>query len=408
MYINRLIENTILKATKTFPVVILTGARQSGKTTLLRHLFENTHNYLSLDELDIRSIAANDPRGFLSRYKLPLIIDEIQNVPQLLPYIKAIVDREKIPGLFIITGSQQFSVMKNVSESLAGRTAILNLYPFMLEEVTNSFSESEIEIKKFLENLPFKLNHKNKKINLASWLLNGGYPALFVDKNISRNLWFSSYIQTYIDRDIRGNIKGENIIDFERFLKLLASRTAQELNYSNLSRELGLSVPTIKSWVSLLESNSIIYLLQPYYKNFGKRIIKSPKIYFLDTGLVSFLVGLYSEEHLINGPMAGSIFETFIISNFLKRFKALDNQCNIYYWKNVGGIEIDLIIEYGNKLYPIEIKLTSTIYSKHYESLSKWINLISEENIDIALLINDSDLTGKLTDKIFSVNWYNI
>ncbi|MCL4385292.1 MAG: ATP-binding protein [Actinobacteria bacterium] len=408
MYINRLIETTILKAAKTFPVVILTGARQSGKTTLLKHLFENTHNYLSLDELDIRSIAANDPRGFLSRYKLPLIIDEIQNVPQLLPYIKAIVDREKIPGLFIITGSQQFSVMKNVNESLARRAAILNLYPFMLEEVTNSFSKSEIEIKKFLENLPFKLNHKNKKINLASWLLNGGYPALFVNKNISRNLWFSSYIQTCIDRDIRGNIKGENIIDFERFLKLLASRTAQELNYSNLSRELGLSVPTIKSWVSLLESNSIVYLLQPYYKNFGKRIIKSPKIYFLDTGLVSFLVSLHSEEHLLNGPMAGSIFETFIISNFLKRFKALDNQCNIYYWKNVSGIEIDLIIEYGNKLYPIEIKLTSTIYSKHYESLSKWINLLSEENIDIALLINDSDLTGKLTDKIFSVNWYNI
>ncbi len=410
MYIKRLIENTIQKAAKTFPVVILTGARQSGKTTLLQHLYQNTHTYLSLDELDIRLIAANDPRGFLSRYKLPLIIDEIQNVPQLLPYIKAVVDREKKPGLFVLTGSQQFSVMKNVSESLAGRVAILNLYPFMLEEITDNFSENEIEIKNFLQNLPFKSNHKNKKINLSSWLLNGGYPALFVNKDISKNLWFSSYIQTYIDRDIRGNIKGENIIDFERFLKFLASRTAQELNYSTLSRELGLSVPTIKSWISLLESNSIIYLLQPYYKNFGKRIIKSSKIYFLDTGLVCFLVGIQSEEHLINGPMAGAIFETSIISNFLKRFKALDNHCNIYYWKNISGIEIDLIIEYGNKLYPIEIKLTSTIYSKHYESLSKWISLIPEgnNNIDTALLINDSDLTGKLTDKIFSVNWYNI
>lgn len=407
MYIKRLIEKTILNTLKAFPVLIITGARQSGKTTLLKHLFSNTFNYISLDELDIRSLAINDPREFLARFKAPLIIDEIQNAPQLLPYIKAVVDRERVNGRFIITGSQQFPLMKNVSESLAGRAAILNLYPFMIEEITGNYLIEEKSINNFLKKISSQKISTSPKIDLGTWLLGGGYPGLFVNSQISKNIWFSSYIQTYIDRDVRGNIKNENLNDFERFLKLIAGRTAQKLSYSNLSRNIGLSVPTIKSWISLLQTNSIIYLLQPYYRNFGKRIIKSPKIYFLDTGIAAYLVGIQTREHLLNSPMGGALFETFIVTNFLKRFSALDTNPSLYYWKNIGGIEVDLLVEYNNKLIPIEVKLASTIYSNHYKSLLKWI-YYSKLDIDFALLISNSPVTGKIAKNIYNCNWYNI
>jgi len=407
MYIKRLIEKTIINTLKAFPVVILTGARQSGKTTLLKHLFSDTFNYISLDELDIRLLAINDPREFLTRFNAPLIIDEIQNAPQLLPYIKAVIDKERVNGRFIITGSQQFPLMKNISESLAGRVAILNLYPFMIEEITGNYLTEEKSMDNFFKKISSQKISTSPKINLGRWLLGGGYPGLFVNSQISRNIWFSSYIQTYIDRDIRGNIKNENLNDFERFFKLLASRTAQELSYSNLSRDIGLSVPTIKSWISLLQTNSIIYLLQPYYKNFGKRIIKSPKLYFLDTGLAAYLVGIQTKEHLLNGPMGGVLFETFVVTNFLKRFSALDTNISLYYWKNIGGIEVDLLIEYSSKLIPIEIKLASTIYNNHYKSLLRWI-YYSKLDIDFALIASNSPVTGKIAKNIYNCNWYNI
>jgi predicted AAA+ superfamily ATPase len=407
MYINRLIEKTVISALKTFPVVLLTGARQSGKTTILKHLFAETFNYVSLDELDIRSLAINDPREFLNRFKSPLIIDEIQNAPQLLSYIKALVDRDKKNGQFIITGSQHFPLMKNVSETLAGRVAILNLYPFMIEEMVGNTMAEEKDTGNFLKKISSKKAPEHSKIDLSDLLLQGGYPHLFTNQEISRNLWFSSYVQTYLDRDIRGNIKNENINDFERFLKLVASRTAQELNYSTLSRDIGLSVPTIKSWISLLQASSIVYLLQPFYKNFGKRIIKSPKLYFIDSGLASYLVGLQTKEHLINGPMGGAIFETFVIINFLKRFSALDINFSLYYWKNIGEIEVDLLIEYNNKLFPAEIKLTSTIHKDHYKSLLDWIRH-SKSDVDLALLVTNSPIIGKITDNIYSCNWQNI
>lgn len=407
MYIKRLIEKTIIDTLKTFPVVILTGARQSGKTTLLKHLFSSTFNYISLDELDIRSLAINDPREFLNKFKTPLIIDKIQNAPQLLPYIKAVVDKERKNGRFIITGSQQFPLMKNVSESLAGRAAILNLYPFMIEEITGNYITEEKSIDSYLKNASNKKIPGSLKIDLGSWLLDGGYPGLFVNSKISKNIWFSSYIQTYIDRDVRGNIKNENLNDFERFLKLMASRTSQELSYSNLSRDIGLSVPTIKSWISLLQTNSIIYLLQPYYKNFGKRIIKSPKLYFLDTGLAAYLSGIQTKEHLLNGPMGGALFETFVVTNFLKRFSALDINPSLYYWKNISGIEVDLLVEHGNKLIPIEIKLASTIYNNHYKSLMRWI-YYSKLDIELALLITSSPVAGKIAKNVYNCNWYNI
>ena len=407
MYISRLIEKTFIDALETFPVVILTGARQTGKTTLVKHLFKDPFTYVSLDELDIRSIAVNEPHEFLKKYKMPLIIDEIQNAPDLLPYIKSIIDEDGGNGRFIITGSQQFPLMKNVSESLAGRAAILNLYPFSTSEIIGDFDDSQKNILKYLQYSSIKKAPEEPAIELGTILLKGGYPGLYQNEKISKNLWFSSYIQTYIDRDIRGNIRNENLNDFESFIRLIASRTAQELNYSVLSSDVGLSVPTIKSWISLLQASSIIYLLRPYYKNFGKRIIKSPKLYFVDTGLAAYLTGIDTEEHLLKGPMAGPLFETFIVSDLLKRFSALYTVPPMYYWKNIGGVEVDLLIEYGNSMVPLEIKLTSNINNRHYGSLDKWISFSGSE-IDSAFLISNSPITGNISKIVRNINWYNL
>lgn len=406
MYIPRLIERTLIEALDAFPAVIITGARQTGKTTLVKHLFENNFSYVSLDELDIRSIAVNEPREFLNRYKFPIIIDEIQNAPELLPYIKAVIDKDRKNGRFIITGSQQFPLMKNISESLAGRAAIFNLYPFMTSEIKGDFGYREKDVLKFLQFVSNKKIPEKPELSLGSLLLKGGYPEFYRNEKLSKNLWFSSYIQTYINRDIRGNIRNENLNDFESFLRLIASRTAQELNYSTLSRDIGLSVPTIKSWVSRLLASSVIYLLKPYYKNFGKRIIKSPKLYFIDSGLAAYLAGIDTEEHLLKGPMAGALFETFIISNLLKRFSALYIIPPLYFWKNIGGVEIDLIIEYSNDLIPLEIKLTSNIRRKHYESLTKWFNY-SGSKTGSSYIISNSPITGKISKNVQNINWYN-
>jgi predicted AAA+ superfamily ATPase len=407
MYIPRFIEKTILEALKTFPVVILTGARQTGKTTLVKHLFKDTFTYLSLDELDIRSLAINEPREFLARYRMPMIIDEIQNAPDLLPYIKSIIDNNRKNGMFIITGSQQFPLMRNVSESLAGRAAILNLYPFSTSEITGNTSNRQKDILKYLKSSSVQEVPEKPKADLGTMLLTGGYPGLYRNKEISKNLWFSSYIQTYIDRDIRGNIRNENLTDFENFIRLLASRTAQELSYSAFSRDIGISVPTIKSWVSLLQASSIIYLLKPYYKNFGKRLIKSPKLYFIDCGLAAYLTGIDTKEHLLKGPMAGPLFETFIVGNLLKRFSSLYSVPPLYYWKNIGGIEVDLIIEYGNVLIPIEIKLTTNISGKHFGSLVKWVGY-SGSGADSIFFISNSPLKGRISQNIQNINWYNL
>lgn len=399
MYISRMIENTLKEAVKAFAAIIITGPRRCGKTTLVREVLGSRYNYVSLDEIDIRSFAVDDPRGFLARYPNPVIIDEIQNTPQLLSYIKAKIDKDEKPGQWVLTGSQVFPLMRNISESLAGRAAVLTLYPFSLDEINNNLQLKLTNAVSFLRYLSNPKSVFKNSLPLGKWLLNGGYPEIFIKKNLSHKLWFSSYIQTYIDRDVRGNIKTANLNEFERFIKLLAGRTAQELNYSIISREVGVTVPTIKSWVSFLEASSIIYLLYPYYKNFGKRLIKSPKCYFIDTGLAAYLTGLQDERHLLQGPMAGALFETACVTQFVKRFSAFTDSCSLYFWKSIGGFEVDLLIETAQGIYPVEIKSSATISRQHLASLKSWLSLPGNTSKQ-GLIVSASENTGLVAENI--------
>jgi len=404
MYIHRLLEESLGRALKTFPAVVVTGPRQAGKSTLVQKVGGDQFRYVSLDEMDIRSLANNDPRGFLSKYPNPVIIDEIQHAPQLLSYIKAAIDRDRKPGQWILTGSQAFPLMKNVGESLAGRVAVLTLFPFSLSEMNRNLRSKVRTAEAFIKHLYFAGAPVKKSLSCGQWLLRGGYPEIFIEKKVSLKLWFSSYLQSYIDRDVRGNIKTANLNEFERFVRLLASRTAQELNYSTLARDVGVTVPTIKSWVSFLESSSLIHLLYPYHRNFGKRIVKSPKCYFMDTGLVCYLVGLQDEEHLLQGPMAGALFETAGVTQFIKRFSAFLDPSSLYFWRSIDGFEVDLLVEVSDKIFPIEFKLSSTITDQHTSSLKAWLKL-SENRSSGGLVISRSQQMGLVGHEVHNCHF---
>ena len=403
MYIKRLIEKTLKEAVKSFPAVFIGGPRRSGKTTLAKNFFKR-YNYVLLDEIDVKSMAIEDPRGFLEKYSPPVIIDEIQNAPELLSYIKARIENDKKPGQWILTGSQQWTLMKGISETLAGRIAILHLFPFSLEEEQKNTRVHLNKADEFINELFQTKKFPNKIIPYGKWILQGGYPEIVLNSKMSRKLWFSSYLQTYINRDVRGYIKQSNLHDFERFVKLLASRTAQELNCSNLSRDIGVSVPTIKSWLTLMEASGLIFFLMPYYKNFGKRIIKAPKCYFIDTGIVSYLVGLQNEEHALSGPMAGALFETACVIQFYKRFSAFADPCSLYYYRSADGLEVDLLIETGKIIYPVEIKLSSTIDYSRVSALIKWIQISHAKNIR-GLVVSTSKELGNIGNNIVNCHY---
>lgn len=403
MYKKRLLEKTLKEAIRTFPAVFIGGPRRSGKTTLARTYLKN-YTYVLLDESDTRALATEDPRGFLEKYPPPVIIDEIQNVPGLLSYIKARIDKDKKPGQWILTGSQQWALMRGISESLAGRIAILHLCPFSIEEIQQTPRMDLSEADQFIGHLQTASSLPSKILSLGKWFLAGGYPEVVLNTKISRKLWFSSYFQTYIDRDIRGLIKQSNLYDFERFVRLLAARTAQELNCSSLSRDIGVSVPTIKSWLTLLEASGLIFFLMPYHKNFGKKLIKSPKCYFMDTGLVCYLTGLQNEEHALHGPLAGALFETACVGQFHKRFSAFADPCQLYYYRSSDGLEVDLLIETGTTLYPIEMKLSSTVDYARAKSVLKWME-ISKSKSGRGLIISSSKELGTIAKNVTNCHY---
>lgn len=356
MYIKRALEQSIINISGSFPVVLLTGARQVGKTTMLKKLGGEKRSYVTLDDPMVRELAVTDPALFFQRYTPPLLIDEIQYAPQLLPYIKIMVDRERKNGQFWLTGSQVFHLMKGVSESLAGRVGIVYLLGLSRAEIMDQSHHSGFvprgnELKN-ANKLAMPLDLKT----LYEEIYRGGMPAVFVDKKINLEVFFSSYVQTYLERDIKDLTQVGDELVFFRFLTAAAARTAQEVNYASLAGDVGISEPTAKQWLSILVSSGIVYLLEPYFNNTLKRLIKRPKMYFLDTGLCAYLTKWTSAETLEVGAMSGAFFETWVVTEIIKSYYFQGKRPPLCYYRDKDQKEIDLLIIEDNKVYPLEIK----------------------------------------------------
>ena len=350
--IKRTVEQHILRLAKQYPVVTITGPRQSGKTTLCQAAFPHKR-YISLENLDNRRIAINDPSRFLSDLPEGAILDEIQRAPNLLSYIQGIVDEKKKEGMFILTGSQQFELMDSITQSLAGRTALVKLLPFSYTEV-------------------YGTNKKRPDLNTV--LFTGFYPRIF-DKKLNPTEALAFYTTTYIERDVRSLIQVQDLSRFEMFLKVCASQTGQILNLSHLSNECGIAVNTVKSWLAVLEASYIVFLLRPHHKNFKKRLIKSPKLYFVDVGLAAFLLDIQDKTHLKNHPLRGALFETFVITEMLKkRFNHIQTQ-NMYYFRDNVGNEVDCLMDMGSEVIPIEIKSGQTIADDFFKGINYYKKL---------------------------------
>ena len=397
MYIKRTSEDVIKKLSKQFKVVLVTGARQVGKSTLLKHCDEN-RNYVSLDDLSERELAINEPKLFLETHKAPLIIDEIQYAPELLSYIKLIVDKSDKKGQYWLTGAQQFHLMKNVSESLAGRVGILDLMGLSLVELSQTPNNEP-----FFPDLEYiekrRENHKNYSTsNIFKIIYNGSFPALNnQDEFQDRNAFYSTYIRTYIERDIRDLSSISNEMKFLNFIRVVAARTGQVLKYSELANAVDISEPTAKTWLSVLVSSNIVYLLEPYYRNITKRMTKMPKIYFLDTGLCSYLTGWSSPEVIEKGAMNGAFFETFVVSEILKSYRHNGERPLIYWYRDTQQKEIDLLIERDGKLHPIEIKLTSN----PNKSMLKHFKVLDNQGYGGLICMRESDIP--LTEDVSAI-----
>jgi len=378
MYIKRTIEKAINRASKFFPVVLITGPRQVGKTTVFENCEPKDRNYVSLDTLEERDLAKQDPRRFLERYRPPLLIDEIQYAPELFPYIKAIVDKEKKKGMYWITGSQQFNLMANVSESLAGRIGILNLQGFSQAEKDNM--PDTIPFLPLEKNLSIKekTNTGIKEIFHRIW--KGSYPALFNSSDKDWKLFYDSYMQTYIERDVKQIIKVSNELLFVNFMRVLAARTSQLLNYATIAGEIGINETTVKSWLSILQTSGLIYLLQPYSNNLTNRIIKTPKVYFMDTGLVCYLTKWNTPETLESGAFSGAILETYAVSEILKSYWHNGESPAIYFYRDKEKREVDIVLEENGTLYPLEVKQKSNPNAddiKNFAALSQFKKEVS-------------------------------
>ncbi len=364
----RILARTVRRALRSFPAVVVTGPRQSGKTTLVRQLLKNSHRYVSLEDPDTRMRAGEDPRGFLEQQRPPCVLDEIQYVPELLPYLKSEIDERRKAGRWVLTGSQNFALMRGVSESLAGRAAVLSLLPFSYVERIGR-GEDALNATALVKKGRRLRSPSSRKPPPGQVLLRGHYPEVASRSSVDKDLWCGSYIATYLERDIRNLSQVGDLGQFERFLRLCATRTGQILNLSDLAREIGVSVPTAGRWISLLETGYQLYLLYPYYRNLGKRLVKSPKLYFNDTALACYLLGLRDRASLLNSPHFPHLFETLIVTDFWKRFLHFGEIPSLYYLRTRDGLEVDLILEIGGALHLVEIKSGATILPRHASSL---------------------------------------
>lgn len=350
--INRNAETTVKTLAEGNPVVIITGPRQSGKTTLARSVFP-AMEYVSLENLDTRRSAIEDPRMFLDRFPRGAVLDEVQHCPDLLSYMQEKIDFSGTAGSWILTGSQQFGVLSEITQSLAGRAAYVELLPFSVSELKD-------------EN------------NLDKVLYSGLYPPVY-DRNLDPGIWAGNYIRSYVERDVRRYINVKNLSVFQRFIGLCAARIGQLLNLSNIAADAGITHNTAREWISVLEASYIVFLLRPHHRNFRKRILKSPKLYFHDTGLASWLLSIETQKAMNLSPMRGPLFENLVISEILKARYNQGKQSNLYFWRDRAGHEVDLIVEDADRLIPIEIKSGQTVTTDYFKGINWWKNLTGEK-----------------------------
>jgi predicted AAA+ superfamily ATPase len=358
MYYKRQIEDTIRSISNTYPVLFLTGARQVGKTTLLKHIAEENRQYISLDNPTYRRLAKEDPALFLQRFAPPIIIDEAQYAPELFEYIKIHADEHKENGAFWLTGSQAFHMMKNVTESLAGRVGVVHIYGLSGSELSGRFTpEFEMEPKLLRERMasakPMSLPDVFERI------YKGSMPKLYEDPNVDRDGYFESYLETYVSRDIRDLTQVADDLTFQNFVRVVAARTATNVNYETLAQEVGITSPTAKRWLSVMVSSGLVLLIQPYFNNALKRTIKAPRMYFADTGLCAHLLAMPSAKTLERSFMSAAFFETWVVSEVYKSYINNGKRPSLYFYRDQNKKEIDLIIMSGDTIYPIEIKKAS-------------------------------------------------
>lgn len=389
MYIKRFLEDKILEYSSQYPVIMVCGQRQVGKSTMLYHIKEEKRTYVSLDDLNARRLAESDPQLFFETYTPPILIDEFQRVPNILLEIKRIVDDralkgEENSGMFWLTGSQKFSMMKGASESLAGRIAIFDLSGLSSAEIAGKtpwvFDPDLNAIRtRMKKSAPMTLS------DVFSRIFQGGMPKI-VASGIDPERYYSDYVNTYLDKDILGYAQIGKLREFTDFLIYMAAHTSQELNYAQISNEIGVTAPTAKAWVSILESSGIIYLLRPYYNNITKRLVKTPKMYFMDTGLAAYLTRWPNAETLQNGAMNGAFFETYVVSEIVKSFLNAGREPDLYYYRDSDQKEIDLIVTRENKIWPIEIKKSASPAhpDKNFSVLNK-LNLEVQPGIVLCL-----------------------
>ncbi|MFA5478211.1 MAG: ATP-binding protein [Bacteroidales bacterium] len=378
-----IIERTLQQAIRAFigkyPILAVTGPRQSGKTTMLRHLFSD-YRYVSLENLDNRDFALNDPNGFFKQYDSHVIIDEIQQAPDLFSYMQTIVDEQKQMGQYIISGSQNFMLMERITQSLAGRIALFKLFPFDIEELSTSNLLSEDYLKT---------------------LIRGFYPAIY-DRKIPSKQFYNNYLQTYVQRDVSSLLSIKDLRLFRNFIGLCAARAGQLLNLNDLAKDCGISQPTAKAWLSTLESSYIVFLLHPYFENFSKRIIKSPKLYFYDTGLLAFLQKFNHPEQLINHAAKGNLFENMIIADVVKKISHTDSTTEAWFWRDAAGHELDLLLVGDEGMRICEIKTTQTIMSKMFKGLDYFEKISGKTKLNKTVIYAGDEDQERSNGSVFS------
>ena len=397
-YVPRHLAATVRRAMRTFPAVVVTGPRQTGKTTLLREEFGRSHRYVSLELPAVRDFARDDPSGFLQDGGESVILDEIQYAPELLHHVKEAMDERRRPGRFLLAGSQDFTLMRGVGQTLAGRVAVLHLDPLSAAETAGAAAPPDLSLLPEAGGAPAA---PRPLPDLGDWLLRGGYPEPRLHPSVDRALWMESYIQTYLERDLRSLEQVSDLESFRAFFSLVCAATGQVLNLARLGRDAGISAPTARRWLRLLTTSRLVALLPPFHRNFGKRVRKSPKVHVLDPGLASWTLGYRDRDSILRGPALGPLTGSAVAAELVKAAHSSGLPARYFHWQS-AALEVDIVAEIGGELCGVEVKATRSPSPRHAEALARWCRLTG----GVGLLACRTDRRRRLGPRVFAVPWH--